>query len=67
MTIPLDEDQPVTPDEESEPEGASSLDTPIDWGEYPELVRATTYGSDIDAYLVDIGVDPTVISDSGNV
>ena len=42
--------------------GNSSLDTPIDWAEYPELVRATTYGGDIDAYLTDIGVDPSRIS-----
>jgi len=51
----------------SPPEGASSLDTPVNWDDFPELVRATTYGADIDAYLSDIGVDPAVISDPGNV
>jgi len=53
-------------DGETDIPGVSALDTPIDWNDYPELVRATTYGADIDAYLTDIGVDPTVISDSGN-
>jgi hypothetical protein len=43
--------------------GTSSLDTPVDWNLYPELVRATYYGKDIDAYLTDIGVDPSVITD----
>jgi hypothetical protein len=46
--------------------GASSLDTPINWHDYPELYRATTYGADIDAYLTDIGVDPSVITAPGN-
>ena len=43
--------------------GVSSLDTPVDWSRFPELVRATTFGNDIDAYLTDIGVDPSVIAD----
>jgi hypothetical protein len=43
--------------------GVSSLDTPVDWGRFPELVRATTYGNDIDAYLSDIGVDPSLLAD----
>ena len=47
----------------AEDPGASSLNTPVDWGRFPELVRATTYGNDIDAYLADIGVDPTVLAD----
>ncbi len=34
----------------------------IDWSQFPELVRATTFGGDIDAYLTDIGVDPSVLS-----
>lgn len=60
--------QAETPaDQDPQLEGTSSLDTPIEWGDYPELVRATTYGADIDAYLVDIGIDTSVISDSGNV
>ena len=42
--------------------GVSSLDTPVDWDNFPELVRATTCGSDIDSYLTDIGVDPSVLS-----
>lgn len=42
--------------------GQSSLNTPIDWSQFPELVRATTYGGDIDAYLTDIGVDLSVVT-----
>jgi hypothetical protein len=56
--------------ESVDPPGVSSLDTPIDWNDFPELVRATNFGGDIDAYLTDIGVDPSVISDDdspGNV
>ncbi len=53
------------PDPE-DPAGVSSLDTPIDWGRFPELVRATHFGGDIDGYLTDIGVDPaTITSDPG--
>lgn len=47
--------------DENEP-GMSSLDTPVDWEIFPELVRATTFGNDIDSYLIDIGVDPSVLS-----
>jgi hypothetical protein len=42
--------------------GGSSLDTPIDWDSFPELVRATRLGRNIDAYLTDIGVDPSLIT-----
>ncbi|WPB58344.1 hypothetical protein [Xylophilus sp. GOD-11R] len=44
---------------EDEAADTSSLDTPVDWGQFPELVRATTLGNDFDAYLTDIGVDPS--------
>lgn len=47
------------------PPGVSSLDTPVDWNQFPELVRATRLGNDIDAYMTDIGVDPSIISDQG--
>lgn len=50
-------------DDPENPPGVSSLDTPVDWNRFPELVRATALGNDIDAYLTDIGVDPSVISD----
>lgn len=43
-------------------QGVSSLDTPIDWNKFPELFRATKLGNDIDAYLTDIGVDPSLIT-----
>jgi len=43
-------------------QGVSSLDTPIDWNKFPELFRATKLGNDIDAYLTDIGVDPSLIA-----
>lgn len=55
------------PNEPMDPPGASSLDTPVDWNDFPELVRATNFGGDIDAYLTDIGIDPSVIDDDGNV
>jgi hypothetical protein len=42
--------------------GESSLDTPVDWSAFSELYRATAFGGDIDGYLVDIGVDPSVFS-----
>lgn len=42
--------------------GVSTLDTPIDWSQFPELFRATKLGNDIDAYLTDIGVDPSLIT-----
>jgi len=42
--------------------GVSTLDTPIDWSQFPELFRATRLGNDIDAYLTDIGVDPSLIN-----
>jgi hypothetical protein len=50
----------------TDPPGVSSLDTPIDWSRFPELFRATSLGSDIDAYLADIGVDPSVFTDDAN-
>jgi hypothetical protein len=53
-------------DQSEDPPGESSLDTPVDWDRFPELVRATTFGGDIDAYLTDIGVDPSVITDDDN-
>ena len=46
--------------------GVSSLDTPIDWNNFPELVRATEFGDDIDGYLAAIGVDPSAITDDDN-
>lgn len=52
----------VSPD----PPGVSSLDTPVDWNRFPELVRATRLGGDIDAYLIDIGVDPSNITSDDN-
>ena len=45
-----------------DPPGVSSLDTPVDWDRFPELVRATRLGADIDEYLADIGVDPSAIT-----
>jgi hypothetical protein len=54
----------------SDPEnesGESSLDTPVDWSSFPELVRATTLGNDFDSYLTDIGVDPSLILDEPTV
>lgn len=68
--VPIDSAEPAEPVEPVDPveePGSSSLDTPIDWSQYPELVRATTYGSDIDAYLSDIGVDPSLITPLDNV
>ena len=47
---------------DEEGSGGSSLDTPVDWDKFPELVRATKLGNDIDSYLTDIGVDPSVIT-----
>ena len=45
-----------------DPPGVSSLDTPVDWDRFPELVRAARLGADIDEYLADIGVDPSAIT-----
>lgn len=45
-----------------DPPGTSSLDTPVDWNQFPELVRAAQFGGDIDGYLTDIGVDPASIT-----
>lgn len=53
-------------DPSSEDAGVSSLDTPIDWNDFPELLRATQLGGDIDGYLADIGVDPSVITNDQN-
>lgn len=53
---------------QDDPAGVSSLDTPVDWSNFPELVRATLLGNDFDAYLADIGVDPSVFDEpAGNV
>jgi len=35
----------------------------VDWSQYPSLARAITYGQDVDAYLQDLGIDPSAISD----
>jgi hypothetical protein len=48
--------------ESEDTSGVSTLDTPVDWDRFPELFRATTFGNDIDAYLIDIGADPSLIS-----
>jgi hypothetical protein len=38
-------------------------DQPVDWSQFPELARVLQYGTDVDVYLQDLGVDPTVMSD----
>ena len=41
-------------------EDAAYWEQPMDWSEFPELARALHYGDDVDAYLQDLGIDPTL-------
>jgi hypothetical protein len=45
--------------------GTGSSDAPMDWSQFPEIARAIHYGNDVDAYLTDMGVDPSVITEDG--
>ena len=38
-------------------------DEPMDWDQYPELARALHYSEDLDAYLQDLGLDPSTLFD----
>lgn len=38
-------------------------DEPMDWSQFPEIARVVHYGEDIDAYLLDLGIDPSIIND----
>lgn len=42
---------------------SSDLEQTMDWEQFPELGRMLHYGEDVDAYLTDLGVDPTLIDD----
>jgi hypothetical protein len=47
--------------------GGQSFDpteaTQVSAEEFPSIARAVFFGGDVDAYLLDLGIDPTSISD----
>jgi hypothetical protein len=44
-----------------------SPDEPFPADQFPEIGRVLQYGNDVDAYLTDIGVDPSVITDTDDI